>query len=119
MKDNELPKAVSLIKKAVTKWAVPAVTVVARTKDPYRVLVSCILSLRTQDKTTGEASARLFKLADNPKNMLTLKQGDIEKAIYPVGFYRNKAKALLEISSILVDTYGGKVPDDIDELLKL
>ncbi len=119
MKDNELPKAVSLIKKAVAKWSTPAVTVVARTKDPYRVLVSCILSLRTQDRTTGEASARLFKLADKPKKMLTLTPEVIEKAIYPVGFYRNKAKALIEISKMLVDGYGGRVPDEIDELLKL
>ncbi len=119
MKDNELPKAVSLIKKVVAKWATPAVTIVARTKDPYRVLISCILSLRTQDRTTGEASARLFKLADNPKKMLKLTPEVIEKAIYPVGFYRNKAKALIEISKMLVDVYGGNVPDEIDELLKL
>src|SRR5512135_1488497 len=119
MKDNELPKAVSLIKNAVANWATPAVTIVARTKDPYRVLVSCILSLRTQDKTTGEASARLFKLADNPKKMLKLTPEAIEKAIYPVGFYRNKAKALIEMSKMLVEGCGGRVPDEIDELLKL
>ena len=119
MKPEELPKAVSLIKKTVKAWTTPAVTVVARTKDPYRVLVSCILSLRTQDRTTGEASARLFKLADTPKRMLKLAHADIEKAIYPVGFYRNKAKALIEISRMLVESYGGRVPDEIDELLKL
>jgi endonuclease-3 len=119
MKADELPKAVSLIKKAVKAWATPAVTVVARSRDPYRVLVSCILSLRTQDKTTGEASARLFRLADTPRKMLGLSREEIEKAIYPVGFYRNKAKALTEISGILVDLYGGRVPDEIDELLKL
>ncbi len=119
MKDNELPKAVSRIKKAVAKWATPAVTIVARTRDPYRVLISCILSLRTQDKTTGEASARLFKLAVTPKKMLTLTTDEIERTIYPVGFYRNKAKELIEISKMLVDEFGGQVPDEIDELLKL
>jgi len=119
MKDNEIPAALSLIRKAVKAWQTPAVTIVAREKDPYKVLVSCILSLRTQDRTTGEASARLFGLAGTPKAMLRLSGSEIERAIYPVGFYRNKAKAILAISRILLDVYGGAVPADIDELLKL
>lgn len=119
MKQSEIPEAVRILKKLVTGWKTPAVTIVAREKDPYKVLVSCILSLRTQDKTTGAASARLFEKADTPEKMLALATDEIERLIYPVGFYRNKAKALLAISRALLERYGGRVPDEIDELLTL
>ncbi|MHB8174148.1 MAG: endonuclease III domain-containing protein, partial [Nitrospirota bacterium] len=81
--------------------------------------VSCILSLRTQDKTTGEASARLFALADSPLKMSVFPEDEIMRAIYPVGFYRTKAKVIREISARLLSDYGGRVPDTIDELLRL
>ncbi|MBT3878864.1 MAG: endonuclease III, partial [Candidatus Scalindua sp.] len=89
------------------------------TKGPFAVLISCLLSLRTKDKVTGEASSRLFKLADNPESMLGLSTKNIEKAIYPVGFYKTKAKRIKEICKTLLDDYEGVVPDEIDELLKL
>ena len=119
MKDNEVPGALKLIRKAVKAWQTPAVTIIARERDPYKVLISCILSLRTQDKTTAAASGRLFGLAGTPRGMAGLNAETVEKAIYPVGFYRNKARAVIGISRMLVDEYGGKVPDDIGELLKL
>lgn len=119
MNDVELPKAISLIKKAVAGWKTPAVTEIARDKNPYRVLVSCILSLRTLDKTTGEASARLFRLADSPVKISGLTEQEIERAIYPVGFYRTKAKVIKEISARLLEDYEGRVPDSMEELLKL
>ncbi len=119
MTQQGLNIAISRIKKVVKAWQTPAVTVVAREKDPFKVLISCILSLRTQDKTTAEASARLFGLADSPRAMLVLSAAKIEKAIYPVGFYRNKAAAILKICEMLIEHYGGRVPDEIDELLKL
>lgn len=90
-----------------------------QTKDPFRVLISTLLSLRTQDKTTIEASKRLFQLATTPKDMLKLKSAQIEKLIYPVGFYRTKAKRILEICKILEEQYSGQTPDSIEELLKL
>jgi endonuclease-3 len=119
MKDDELPKAISLIKKAVAGWKTPAVTEIAKDKNPYRVLISCVLSLRTLDRTTEEASARLFRLAGSPMEMSALPEEEIERAIYPVGFYRTKAKTIKEISARLLTEYGGRVPDSIDELLKL
>lgn len=85
---------------------------------PFRVLISCILSLRTQDATTAKASQRLFALADTPQSTLKLTAKKIEKLIFPVGFYKTKAKTLRDISRLLIDNYGGKVPDTIDELLK-
>lgn len=119
MKDDDIHKAVSILKEAVKEWRAPAVTVVSqREGDPFKVLISCILSLRTQDKTTGAASERLFALAGTPAEMLLLPQDKIEKTIYPVGFYRNKAAQLLEICRGLLEKHGGRVPDEIDELLK-
>ncbi|VAX34192.1 Endonuclease III [hydrothermal vent metagenome] len=88
-------------------------------KDPFKVLISCILSLRTQDRTTGEASRRLFALASTPEAMASLSEDDIRKAIYPVGFYKVKAGRIKALSETLVRKYNGRVPDNIDELLKL
>jgi len=119
MDNSNISKAITRIKKAVKAWKTPAVTIVARDRDPFKVLISCILSLRTQDKATGEASARLFALGDTPESILKLSAAKIEKAIYPVGFYRNKTKSILGICRMLIEEYGGKTPDDIDELLKL
>jgi endonuclease III len=87
--------------------------------DPFRVLVACILSLRTQDATTGPAAARLFGAADTPAAMLTLAARDIERLIYPVGFYRTKAHVILGLCRDLLERFGGRVPDDLDALLTL
>ncbi len=88
-------------------------------RNPFKVLISCILSLRTQDGTTGEASRRLFALASTPEAMASLSEDDIRKAIYPVGFYKVKAGRIKALSEIIVRKYNGRVPDTIDELLKL
>jgi endonuclease-3 len=74
--------------------------------------------LRTKDETTGPAARRLFALADTPENMLKLTPQQIERAIYPVGFYKTKAQTVLDISHTLVKEYGGRVPSEIDELVK-
>ena len=83
------------------------------------MLIACILSLRTQDTTTGPAAARLFAVAATPAEMLTLPASRIAKLIYPVGFYRTKARVILGICRDLLERFGGKVPDTIDELLTL
>lgn len=104
---------------AVLEWDTPAVTIISqRDGDPFKVLISCILSLRTKDTTTGPASLRLFSLADTPEKMLLLDIKQIEKAIYPVGFYRNKASQIMEICHQLIEKYDGYVPESIEELLK-
>lgn len=87
-------------------------------KDPYLVLISCILSLRTNDKTTYPATLRMLKLGKTPKDFSGVNVKDLEKAIYPVGFYKNKAEQIIELSKILVEKYDSKVPDEIDELIK-
>lgn len=86
--------------------------------DPYLVLIACILSLRTNDRTTYPATLRMLKLAKTPQEMMKVNIEDLEKAIYPVGFYKNKAGQIIELSKILVEKYDGKVPCDIEELCK-
>ncbi len=87
-------------------------------KDPYLVLIACILSLRTNDRTTYPATLRMLKLAKTPDEMMKVSVEDLEKAIYPVGFYKNKAGQIIELSKKLVEEYDGKVPCDIEELCK-
>jgi endonuclease-3 len=116
---DKIDDIVSILKRENKKYIVPIVTIVSMTKSPFLVLISCLLSLRTKDKVTAEASNRLFKLADNPEMMLDLSTKNIEKAIYPVGFYKTKSKRIKEICKALLDDYDGVVPDEIGELLKL
>ncbi len=119
MRDNQIQEAMAILSEAVRKWPTPAVTIVAtQDHDPFKVLVSCILSLRTRDQTTAEASARLFGLADTPERLSRLSVARIEEAIYPVGFYRVKAEQILEIARQLTEEHAGRVPSELDELLK-
>lgn len=98
----------------------PSLSIIAGQKeDPYRVLIATILSLRTRDEVTLATSERLFALADTPSSMLALPVEEIERAIYPAGFYRTKAKTIHAISEILLDEYGGSVPATSEALMKL
>ena len=118
MKPKDIDEAIALLEKAVTAWKTPAVTIVSqRDGDPFKVLISCLLSLRTKDTTTGAASERLFALADTPAKMALLDQELVEKTIYPVGFFRNKSRQIIDISRELVEKYDGCVPKSIEELL--
>lgn len=86
--------------------------------DPYLVLISCILSLRTNDRTTYPATLRMLELAKTPHEMKAVKADDLAKAIYPVGFYENKAKQIIELSRQIDEELGGVVPDEIEDLIK-
>ena len=86
--------------------------------DPFIVLIACILSLRTNDKTTYPATMRMLKLGRTPKDFLNVKLEDLEKAIYPVGFYKNKAKQILDIAYELYHNHNSIVPKEIEELIK-
>ena len=98
----------------------PSVSTIAKENhDPFRVLLSTLISLRTKDAVTLAASERLFALADTPERMLELHQEIIEQAIYPAGFYRTKARNIRSISRILLTQHGGKVPHDRESLLAL
>ena len=92
---------------------------VSKENDPFLVLISCLLSLRTKDEVTKEASKRLFNLAKTPIKMSKLSIDEIQDAIYPVGFYKTKSERIKQICVDLIEKYDSKVPDNIDELLKL
>ena len=108
-----------ILREEIKKFNVPIVSEVAADRDPYKVLISCILSLRTKDEVTKKASLKLFEHADTAKKMINLEELEIQKLIYPVGFYKTKAKRIIEMSNMIIDEYNDKVPDTIDELLKL
>lgn len=104
--------------KGVSKY-VPAVTLVAqRTNDPFQVLISTLLSLRTRDEITGIASKALFDVANTPQAIADLPLERIKELIRPVGFFRVKARNIKAISHRLVTEFNGRVPSDLDVLLK-
>lgn len=115
----DIHKVLRILAQENKRFVEPIVTTISRERTPFHVLISCILSLRTKDQTTREASNRLFALADNPEEMVKIPAERLEKIIYPVGFYRTKARKIKEICEVLINSYFGKVPDEIDELLKL
>lgn len=85
--------------------------------NPYKVLIACILSLRTKDEVTIPASERLFAVADIPEKMIGLSPKAIEKLIFPTGFYKTKAVTIINISQRLLDEFGGEVPNTMEALL--
>ncbi len=120
VKDEDIHACIRILKREIRRWKEPVVGVVAKAShDPFQILISTVLSLRTKDQTTAEASTRLFRLATTPKAMLAIPRRAIERAIYPVGFYRTKARHIHEICRDLLARYGGRVPDEIEELLTL
>ena len=121
MRPSDIHAVIRILKQEVRQWQEPVVGVVARESghDPFKVLISCLLSLRTKDRTTSEASARLFALAGDPASMLKLPAQRLQQAVYPVGFYRTKTNQIQGICRLLLEQYGGKVPDSIDALLTL
>lgn len=116
---HDIHLIIKILKKEIKKWKEPIVTEVSRTRDPFKVLVSCLLSLRTKDETTAGATRRLFALGDTPEKILKIDAEKLAKAIYPVGFYKTKARTILALCETLLRDHGGKVPDEIDDLLKL
>jgi len=115
-----IEKVIVILKKETRKLNVPIVTLIAKTKrDPFKVLTSCLLSLRTNDYTTVGATKRLFTIATTPREILKIPLKKLEKIIYPVGFYRVKAKVLHSVSKDIIERFKGKVPADLDELLTL
>lgn len=127
MKKNKLPAALEklplilrVLRGEYKKWKPPIVGTFATGENlAFKVLISTVLSLRTKDSTTEAASHRLFARAQTPEAMLKLSAAEIEKLVYPVGFYRTKARNILEICRTLIERHGGQVPSDMDTLLTL
>lgn len=119
MKDAAIHAVVRVLKREIKAFPVPAVGLYAESNDPFFVLISTIISLRTKDKVTYEASDRILKLAATPKAMLALPVSRIEKAIYPCSFFRVKARTLKGICADLLERFAGRVPDTMEDLLSL
>ncbi len=118
--DGRIGKIIDLIELDTKKKGLPVVTKLSQQgADPFKVLISTLLSLRTKDEVTAVATQRLFAIAQTPAEMKGLKEEDIREAIYPVGFYRNKAKTILNLCRELMDRFDSHVPEEIDDLLAL
>jgi endonuclease-3 len=117
---RNVPEMLKVIRREAKQWRPPvAGTFCGKPHAAFKILISTVLSLRTKDTTTEPASHRLFAVADTPEKMLRLSASEIETLIYPVGFYRTKAKNILLICRILLDKFKGKVPHEMDDLLAL
>jgi len=108
---------IKILRKNSGSFAATALDEIAEERDPFKVLISCILSLRTRDETTARVSKKLYQLADNPKDMAKLSENDIARVIKSVNYYKTKAKRIKSISKLLIEKFNGKVPDDLDTLL--
>src|SRR5436189_5204631 len=117
MRLDHIREVVRILRREILQWPVPAIGHYVET--PFTVLISCILSLRTQDKTTNAASERLFAIASTPQTMLGIPVSVIQKAIYPVSFYRVKARTIHAICEQVLDRFGGEVPSRLEEILEL
>ncbi len=107
--------------RAMTRLELPAVEKISndQREDPFQILIATLLSARTQDATTHAASTRLFAVARTPRTMARLGVREIERLIYPVSFYRNKAEHVKACCGMLVDRFGGRVPSTLEELVTL
>jgi endonuclease-3 len=120
MDDRNMAEIIRLLEQELVKRELPIVTKLAgEHHDPFEILISTLLSLRTKDEVTAAATERLFLLAATPAEMLRLAEAEIQKAIYPVGFYRNKAETILHVCRELIERFHSRVPDSLEELLTL
>ena len=118
--NRQIDRVLQLVRRTINAWEPPALNKIAEeSRDPFRVLISCILSQQTKDEVTGAASARLYRLADRPDTLLGLTERRIAKAIYPVSFFRTKARTIREVSRTLLTRFAGRVPDSLEALLSL
>jgi endonuclease-3 len=119
MKPDDIHSVIETLREEYKNWQTPAVTIIAQCNgSPFKVLVSCIISLRTKDEVTAKASARIFARAQTPEAMTKLSTEEISQLIYPAGFYHNKAGQISLLSQRLMDEYGGVLPDTIEALLE-
>jgi endonuclease-3 len=120
MKDKDIHAVMRLLETEMAQFGLPPVSAMAEEKaEPFKILISTIISARTKDEVTGPATERLFALAASPASMSALPEENIEKAIFPAGFYHTKAKAIRKAAKELVERFGSRVPDTIEELLTL
>jgi len=120
MNDEDIAPVIRILKGQLRKWDTPVVTQMAEEeRSPFAILIATILSSRTKDETTAAAAERLFRLASTPGAMSRLTEEEVAKAIYPVGFYRTKAKNVSQTCKKLVESFSSAVPDNLEDLMTL
>ena len=120
LESNEIESVYKVLADEFKIHRTPVVDLIEiQTKDPFKVLVTTILSARTKDETTAAAAKRLFEHVTNPQDFNKLSESELQKIIFPVGFYRDKARHLKKLPDALQKHFGGKIPQDVDELTKL
>lgn len=120
MNKTDIPAVYRILKNEFANHRMPVVDLIRiHTRDPFKVLVGTILSARTKDRTTAEASSRLFRHVNSISDLKGMPLKRIESLIYPVGFYRNKAKFLRLLPEALDRLYGGRIPETVEELVRL
>lgn len=120
MKNQDIDYLMKELKETVKSFDLPSVSFLkVHGATPFLILVSTIISLRTKDEVTLKAAKKLFEIARTPEEIISLGSDKIEQIIYPAGFYKTKAKTIVDISKDIITKFKGKVPDEIEELLKL
>jgi len=120
MEDRQINSIIKVLKKELELGELPIVSHLAENqRDPFVILISTLLSLRTKDEVTAVATERLFALASTPQEMLQVPLAKIARTIYPVGFYRVKARTIHHVCRELISRFNSKVPDDLDDLLSI
>ncbi len=110
---------INILENYFKEYKTPTVRATSKDNNPFKTLISCLLSLRTQDKNTEKASKSLFAVADTPEKILRLRQKKLEELIYSSGYYKNKAKTIKHVSEVILKKYDGKVPSTEQELLSI
>ena len=119
MNNRILASNLAHVEKSLGQRTPPAMVKIGQKADPFRILVGCLISARTRDEVTESACSRLFQQIKSPEDLLELTPRQLERAIYPVAFYRNKGKALKSLSSDLIERFDSQVPETLEELLTL
>jgi len=120
MQASDIATVNRILKQAYLKRKAPIVDLVkAQTHDPFKILVATILSARTKDEMTATVCRRLFKTVDKPDDLEKLSVAKIEKLIYPIGFFRTKARHLKQLPRVLRTEFGGKIPDTVEAMCAL
>jgi len=116
----DINKIYKILERQFKSYPAPVVDLIeAQTKDPFKILVTTMLSARTKDQTTSEVAHRLFETVNKPEDLNNYTVEELEKMVFPVGFFRNKARYLKELPIVLKEEFNNNVPDEIDDLIKL
>jgi endonuclease-3 len=120
MQDANIADVIRILERELGEWELPIVTALAEdNRGPFPILISTVLSSRTKDEVTAQAAGRLLSLAETPEEMRKLSEDQISRAIYPVGFYRNKSRTIPRLCTELIDRFHSEVPDTMEQLLTL